>query len=88
MTIFAVMCAGMFPAIHIGRPWFDYWLFPYPNQMYVWPNFRSPLLWDVFAVSHVLHGVADVLVHGDDPRPRDAARPRHDPRAQDRLRRS
>ncbi|MFI5143481.1 MAG: NrfD/PsrC family molybdoenzyme membrane anchor subunit [Thermoanaerobaculales bacterium] len=51
MTIFAVMCAGMFPAIHTGRPWFDYWLFPYPNQMSVWPNFRSPLLWDVFAVS-------------------------------------
>ncbi|HLE59989.1 MAG TPA: NrfD/PsrC family molybdoenzyme membrane anchor subunit, partial [Thermoanaerobaculaceae bacterium] len=51
MTIFAVICAGMFPAIHTGRPWFDYWLFPYPNQMQVWPNFRSPLLWDVFAVS-------------------------------------
>ena len=51
MTIFAVICAGIFPAIHTGRPWFDYWLFPYPNQMYVWPNFRSPLLWDVFAVS-------------------------------------
>ncbi len=51
MTIFAVICAGMFPAIHTGRPWFDYWLFPYPNQMYVWPNFRSPLMWDVFAVS-------------------------------------
>ncbi len=51
MTIFAVICAGLFPAIHTGRPWFDYWLFPYPNQMYVWPNFRSPLLWDVFAVS-------------------------------------
>ena len=51
MTIFAVICAGLFPAIHTGRPWFDYWLFPYPNQMSVWPNFRSPLLWDVFAVS-------------------------------------
>jgi molybdopterin-containing oxidoreductase family membrane subunit len=51
MTIFAVICAGIFPAIHTGRPWFDYWLFPYPNQMSVWPNFRSPLLWDVFAVS-------------------------------------
>jgi Ni/Fe-hydrogenase subunit HybB-like protein len=51
MTIFAVICAGLFPAIHTGRPWFDYWLFPYPNQMRVWPNFRSPLLWDVFAVS-------------------------------------
>ncbi|MCS7182948.1 MAG: polysulfide reductase NrfD [Thermoanaerobaculum sp.] len=51
MTIFAVICAGLFPAIHTGRPWFDYWLFPYPNQMQMWPNFRSPLMWDVFAVS-------------------------------------
>ncbi|MFH1303070.1 MAG: NrfD/PsrC family molybdoenzyme membrane anchor subunit, partial [Planctomycetota bacterium] len=51
MTIFAVMCAGLFPAIHIGRVWFVYWLSPYPNQMSMWPNFRSPLLWDVFAVS-------------------------------------
>lgn len=51
MTIFAVICAGLFPAIHTGRPWFDYWLFPIPNQMQMWPNFRSPLMWDVFAVS-------------------------------------
>ena len=51
MTIFAVICAGLFPAIHIGRIWFAYWLFPYPNQMALWPQFRSPLLWDVFAVS-------------------------------------
>ncbi|NLX94971.1 MAG: polysulfide reductase NrfD [Rhodopirellula sp.] len=51
MTIFAVMCAGIFPAIHVGRIWLVYWLAPYPNQMSVWPNFRSPLLWDVFAVS-------------------------------------
>ena len=51
MTIFAVICAGLFPAIHIGRPWLAYWLFPYPNQMAMWPQFRSPLLWDVFAVS-------------------------------------
>ncbi len=51
MTIFAVACAGIFPAIHTGRVWFDYWLFPLPNQMAMWPNFRSPLLWDVFAVS-------------------------------------
>lgn len=50
MTIFAVMCAGLFPAIHIGRVWVFYWLFPVPNQMGMWPNFRSPLLWDVFAV--------------------------------------
>jgi Ni/Fe-hydrogenase subunit HybB-like protein len=51
MTIFAVMCAGLFPALHVGRPWLAYWLFPYPNQMDMWPQFRSPLLWDVFAVS-------------------------------------
>jgi molybdopterin-containing oxidoreductase family membrane subunit len=50
MTIFAVICAGLFPGIHVGRPWFAYWLFPLPNQMDMWPNFRSPLLWDVFAV--------------------------------------
>src|SRR5438874_2331539 len=52
MTIFAVMCAGLFPLIHTGRPWLAaYWLFPYPNSMSVWPQFRSPLIWDVFAVS-------------------------------------
>jgi molybdopterin-containing oxidoreductase family membrane subunit len=52
MTIFAVMCAGLFPLIHTGRPWLAiYWLFPYPNQMAIWPQFRSPLIWDVFAVS-------------------------------------
>jgi Ni/Fe-hydrogenase subunit HybB-like protein len=50
MTIFAVMCAGLFPGIHVGRIWLAYWLFPYPNQMGMWPQFRSPLLWDVFAV--------------------------------------
>jgi molybdopterin-containing oxidoreductase family membrane subunit len=51
MTLFAVACAGVFPLIHTGRPWLAYWLFPYPNTMGVWPQFRSPLLWDVFAVS-------------------------------------
>jgi molybdopterin-containing oxidoreductase family membrane subunit len=51
MTIFAVICAGLFPAVHVGRPWLAYWLFPLPNRMQMWPNFRSPLLWDVFAVS-------------------------------------
>ena len=51
MTIFAVICAGTYPGIHIGRVWLAYWLFPIPNQMEMWPQFRSPLLWDVFAVS-------------------------------------
>ena len=51
MTIFAVMAAGIFPAIHVGRIWVIYWVFPVPNQMSLWPNFKSPLLWDVFAVS-------------------------------------
>jgi len=51
MTLFAVACAGLYPALHTGRPWLDYWLFPYPNTMGTWPNFRSPLIWDVFAVS-------------------------------------
>src|SRR5580692_424884 len=51
MTIFAVMCAGMFPVLHTGRPWLAYWLLPYPNTMWLWPQFRSPLVWDVFAVS-------------------------------------
>src|SRR5438876_13013 len=51
MTLFAVACAGMFPVLHLGRPWLAYWLFPYPNTMKVWPQFRSPLVWDVSAVS-------------------------------------
>src|SRR5450631_3468125 len=51
MTLFAVACAGIFPLAHMGRPWLGYWLFPYPNTMNYWPNFRSPLVWDVFAVS-------------------------------------
>jgi molybdopterin-containing oxidoreductase family membrane subunit len=51
MTVFAVMTAGLFPLIHLGRVWFFYWLFPYPNQREIWINFRSPLIWDVFAVS-------------------------------------
>jgi Ni/Fe-hydrogenase subunit HybB-like protein len=50
MTIFAVICAGIFPGVHTGRPWLPYWMFPIPNQMGMWPQFRSPLEWDVFAV--------------------------------------
>jgi Ni/Fe-hydrogenase subunit HybB-like protein len=51
MTLFAVACAGLFPLLHLGRPWVFYWLFPYPNTMALWPQWRSPLIWDVFAVS-------------------------------------
>ncbi|MDB6111502.1 MAG: Molybdopterin oxidoreductase [Pedosphaera sp.] len=51
MTLFAVACAGMFPLLHLGRPWLFYWLLPYPDTMGLWPQFRSPLVWDVFAVS-------------------------------------
>jgi Ni/Fe-hydrogenase subunit HybB-like protein len=52
MTIFAVMCAGLFPLLHTGRPWFAWWMIPHPNDMgSMWPQFRSPLMWDVFAVS-------------------------------------
>lgn len=54
MTVFAVLTAGLFPLIHLGRVWFFYWLMPYPNQRTLWPNFRSPLMWDVFAVSTYL----------------------------------
>jgi molybdopterin-containing oxidoreductase family membrane subunit len=54
MTLFAVVCAGLFPILHMGRPWFAYWLFPYPATTGLWPQFRSPLTWDVFAVSTYL----------------------------------
>jgi Ni/Fe-hydrogenase subunit HybB-like protein len=50
MTLFAVACAGTFPLLHLGRPWLFYYLFPYPNTMALWPQFRSPLIWDMFAV--------------------------------------
>jgi Ni/Fe-hydrogenase subunit HybB-like protein len=51
MTLFAVACAAMFPLIHLGRPWLFYWIFPYPNNFDLWPQFRSPLVWDVFAIT-------------------------------------
>ena len=78
MTIFAVMCAGLFPLLHMGRPWFFYWLLPYPNTMGLWPQFRSPLVWDVFAVRPT-YRVAVVLVHGHDSRPGHLPRPGHRP---------
>lgn len=54
MTVIAVLIAGLFPIIHLGRSWIFFWLFPYPNQRQLWVNFRSPLVWDVFAVSTYL----------------------------------
>ena len=59
MTLFAVACAGLFPLLHLGRPYFFYWLLPYPNIMSLWPQFRSPLIWDVFAV--LTYGTVSLL---------------------------
>src|SRR6266571_7461895 len=64
MTVFAVMTAGLFPIIHIGRQWVFYWLLPYPNQRFLWPNFKSPLLWDVFAITTYFTVSATFLVIG------------------------
>ena len=86
MTLFAVSCAGLFPLLHLGRPWVFHWLLPYPNTMDLWPNFRSPLVWDVFAVLTYFTVSHSVLVRGPDPRPGHAARPGHEPLAADRVR--
>jgi Ni/Fe-hydrogenase subunit HybB-like protein len=67
MTVFAVLTAGLYPVIHLGRPWFAYWLFPFPNERGLWVNFRSPLMWDVFAVSTYLTVSAIFLVVGMAP---------------------
>jgi Ni/Fe-hydrogenase subunit HybB-like protein len=56
ITVFALMIGGMFPIIHLGRAWVFYWLFPYPNSRFLWPHFRSPLLWDLAAISTYLMG--------------------------------
>ena len=64
MTVFAVMTAGLFPIIHIGRPWKFFWLIPYPNWRLLWPNFKSPLVWDVFAISTYLTISTTVLYVG------------------------
>jgi Ni/Fe-hydrogenase subunit HybB-like protein len=67
MTVFAVLTAGLYPVLHLGRPWFAYWLFPLPNERGLWVNFRSPLIWDVFAVSTYLTVSAVFLVVGMAP---------------------
>ena len=64
MTVFAIMTAGLFPIIHIGRQWVFYWLLPYPNQRMLWPNFKSPLMWDVFAIGTYLTVSTTFLVVG------------------------
>ncbi|MDZ4674019.1 MAG: NrfD/PsrC family molybdoenzyme membrane anchor subunit [Gemmatimonadota bacterium] len=64
MTVFAVMTAALFPIIHIGRQWIFYWLLPYPNARFLWPNFKSPLIWDVFAISTYFTVSATFLVVG------------------------
>ena len=75
MTLFAVACAGIFPLLHLGRPIYFYWLAPYPDTMGLWPQFRSPLVWDMFAVSTyatvslVFWYIGSVARSGDDPRP-------------------
>ena len=75
MTIFAVMTAGLFPLIHLGRLWVFYYIIPYPSQRQIWPNFISPLVWDVCGGHHVLHGQHDLLLRGADPGPGGGARP-------------
>jgi molybdopterin-containing oxidoreductase family membrane subunit len=64
MTVFAVATAGLFPIIHLGRPWFGYWILPYPNERSLWINFRSPLVWDAFAISTYLVVSSLFLVSG------------------------
>ncbi len=66
MTLFAVICAAIFPGVHVGRVWMAWFLAPLPNNYGIWPNFRSPLLWDVFAVSTYFSVSVLVLVHRAD----------------------
>ena len=54
MTVFAILTGALFPIVHLGRPWFFYWLLPYPNERHLWVNFRSPLIWDLFAITTYL----------------------------------
>ena len=80
MTLFAVMCAAIFPLFHTGRPWRAYWLFPIPNtDLNMWQNFRSPLVWDVFAVNTYLMVSILLLVHRPGSRSGHPARSRHQP---------
>ncbi len=78
MTLFAVACAGTFPLLHMGRPWLFYYLLPYPDTMGVWPQFRSPLVWDVFAVSTYATVSLVFWYVGSDSGPCNPSRPRHE----------
>src|SRR5512138_2585974 len=62
ITVFALMIGAMFPIVHLGRPWLAFWLFPYPSERLIWPNFRSPLVWDFFAINTYLTGSLLFLV--------------------------
>ncbi|MEK8125695.1 NrfD/PsrC family molybdoenzyme membrane anchor subunit [Methylocystis sp. IM4] len=77
MTVFAAACAGIFPIMHLGRPWLFYWLFPFPNTMTLWPQFRSPLLWDFFAILAYVTSSLLFWVLRSHARSCDAARSRH-----------
>ena len=74
MTLFAVMQAGLFPILHLGRPWFFYWLFPYPSTLGIWPQFKSAADVGRLRRLHLLHRLAPLLVRGAPPRPGRAAR--------------
>ncbi len=80
MTLFAVMCAAIFPGIHVGRVWMAWYLAPLPNNYGIWPNFRSPLMWDVFAVSTYFTVSVLFWYTGLIPDLGDPARSRHRPR--------
>ena len=88
MTVFAVMTAGLFPILHLGRPWKFFWLIPYPNWRLIWPNPKSPLVWDVFAILTYLTVSSDVPLRRTHSRHRGAARPRDESGPQADLRRA
>ena len=83
ITVFALMIGAMFPIVHLGRPWLFFWLMPYPSERQIWPNFRSPLVWDFFAISTYLTGSLLFLLPADDSGLR--AGPRQDHRLARRI---
>ncbi len=73
MTTFSLICGALFPLIHLGRVWVVYWMVPMPNQRQLWPNFQSPLVWDLLAITTYLLGSTIYVLPADDPRPGDGA---------------